>query len=104
MFTVGCAEVGAPYGIACALFSNRNLLLFQVLFNLSDCQFPIMEQAGRQCGIAAGFLEHLGEMLERAAAAGRDDRNADHLHDRLGQRQVPSLSIEVSRISPAPRS
>ena len=27
-------------------------------------------------------------MLERAAAAGRDDRNADHLHDRLGERQV----------------
>ena len=81
MFTVGYAEVGAPYGIACALFSNRNTLLFQVLFDLTDRELPIMKQAGRQCGIAAGFLEHLGEMLERAAAAGRDDRNADYLHN-----------------------
>ena len=60
-------------------------MLLQMFFHFSDRELPIMKQTGCQCGIAAGFLEHLGEMLERAAAAGRDDRNADHLHDRLGQ-------------------
>ena len=32
MFTVGCAEVGAPKGINGALFSNRKTHLFNVVF------------------------------------------------------------------------
>ena len=80
-----------------------------MLLDLFYRQLAVMEQARGERGVTAGLLEHLGKMREAAAAARGDDRDADNIRDRLGKRQVKAglgavLVIEVSRISPAPRS
>ena len=67
-----------------------------------------MEHAGGQRRIDARRLEHLGEMFRCAGAAGGDQRHAAHrahgaqLRDVVARR-TPSLAMQLSTISPAPR-
>ena len=75
---------------------------------LGDGVLAEVEDRRRQHGIGAALEDALDEVVERADAAAGDHRHADGVDDRARQLEVealpvPSRSIDVSRISPAPR-
>ena len=79
-------------------------------FTSPTVNFPIMEQAGRGNARSPAVFSNTSEKCSRrqAAAAGRDDRNADHLHNclesALGQTGLgASLSASSPAGPPAPR-
>ncbi len=67
-----------------------------------------MEDTRRQCCIGLTVQQHLGKMSAHSRTAGSDHRNLHSFAHRAVSSQskparVPSASIEVSSISPAPR-
>ena len=80
-----------------------------VLLGLANGELAEVEHARGEHRVGAAFEHAVGEVLERADAAGSDHRHAHRIGDRARQRQVeavavPSRSMLVSRISPAPAS
>ena len=68
-----------------------------------------MEDAGGQRCVGTAERQHVGDVVRRARAARGDDRDGQFRQPREGVARVavlrvPSWSIEVKRISPAPRS
>ena len=56
----------------------------------------VVEDRRRQRGVGAG-VQRVGEVLERAGAARRDDRHADGLGDRAREREVVAVVRAVAR-------
>ncbi len=83
----------------------------QVLLDLADGELAVVEDACREAGVGLSFREPFVEVVERPPhAAARDHRDPDRSETApvIGISNppsfVPSVSMLVSRISPAPRS
>src|SRR5438270_12475305 len=86
---------------------HRNSMRGEIRLRIPDAECAEVKNRGGENRGGVAVANPLGKMLECADSARRDDRHAHRIGNGAGQCDVepdlvPSRSIEVSRISPAP--